>query len=430
MTDPNQHNPQVPQPAQYGQPEYGQQAANSAYGQAPQTPNYNQAQQYGQPGYGEPQYAQPEYGQPAYGQQAPQYADYGQSAGYGQQPYAPQPQDPGFFALTAPLDMPAYGCNMGEAIARFFKKYATFRGRASRGEFWWWILANFLIVFAANAVFSLLSSISGSNAISAIGDSVIAIWELATIVPTIALAVRRLHDINKRGTVLVIIYAVQIVATIVTSIGVVLLFGGIIDVGMNGGSSGIFGGGLAMTLFGSIALLATSIVYIVFMAKRSDPAGARFDDPATAAYAPAPTAPYAAAPAANQYAAPAASYGDVPLPTAPAAAPYNTPQAQAAPTAPYAAVPQTPVAPQTPTAPRYDDSQQYVAPQQYAPATQQAPRTPTVPAMPPLPTVPTMPAVPEVPHMPEPPMQFQNPYGTNAANPEQPNDPANGTEQH
>lgn len=56
MTDPNQYNPQVPQPApQYGTPDYGQ-------AQAPQyaAPNYNQAPQYGQA----PQYAQaPQYGQ-------------------------------------------------------------------------------------------------------------------------------------------------------------------------------------------------------------------------------------------------------------------------------------------------------------------------------------------------------------------------------
>ena len=110
MTDPNQYNPQNPQQA----PQYG------GYGS------------YGQNDYGQ---QAPQYGAPQYG--APQYNN---AAGYNQQPQygAPQPQPQGsgsFFALTAPLDQPAYNCTIGEAFIRFWKKYATFKGRASRGEF-------------------------------------------------------------------------------------------------------------------------------------------------------------------------------------------------------------------------------------------------------------------------------------------------------
>lgn len=121
MTDPNQYNPQNPQqPPQYGG--YGSYGQND-YGQ--QVPQYD-APDYGQqaPQYGSPQYSAPQYNNAAgYNQQQPQYG-------------APQPQGTnGFFALTAPLDQPAYNCTIGEAFIRFWKKYATFKGRASRGEF-------------------------------------------------------------------------------------------------------------------------------------------------------------------------------------------------------------------------------------------------------------------------------------------------------
>ena len=42
-----------------------------------------------------------------------------------------------------PLELPYYGISFGGAIARGFKKYATFAGRASRSEYWWWTLFTF-----------------------------------------------------------------------------------------------------------------------------------------------------------------------------------------------------------------------------------------------------------------------------------------------
>ena len=44
-----------------------------------------------------------------------------------------------------PLEAPLRGASFGQAFARFFKKYAIFHGRASRSEFWWWFLANWVI---------------------------------------------------------------------------------------------------------------------------------------------------------------------------------------------------------------------------------------------------------------------------------------------
>ena len=83
--------------------------------------------------------------QPAYGGQAPQ-PTYGSQAPYGAP--APYPGDPGPYGAPnqfgqfglpplTPDIAPLPGASFGEAIKRFFQRYAQFRGYASRSEFWW-----------------------------------------------------------------------------------------------------------------------------------------------------------------------------------------------------------------------------------------------------------------------------------------------------
>ncbi|MCM3500436.1 DUF805 domain-containing protein [Microbacterium sp. P26] len=109
---------------------------------------------------------------------------------------------------AVPLSQPYYGAPIGAAVQRFFKKYATFSGRASRSEFWWWILANAVITF----VLSMLALITGGGGgVDAAGNPVppsglglvflivLFLWGLATIVPHLALLARRLHDSNRSG---------------------------------------------------------------------------------------------------------------------------------------------------------------------------------------------------------------------------------------
>jgi len=68
------------------------------------------------------------------------------------------------------------------------KKYATFNGRARRSEYWYFFLFNiiFSILLSFSAVF-LRIPILGT------------IYSLAVLVPGIAVAVRRMHDVNKSG---------------------------------------------------------------------------------------------------------------------------------------------------------------------------------------------------------------------------------------
>ena len=122
---------------------------------------------------------------------------------YSSQPAAAQPYSQGG---EPPLDQPYYGAPIGAAAKRFFKKYATFSGRASRSEYWWWTLIVIIISFVLN----MLSLALGGNGVDqngamtmSAGASVINIiaglWALATIIPSLALAWRRLHDTDRSG---------------------------------------------------------------------------------------------------------------------------------------------------------------------------------------------------------------------------------------
>jgi len=74
------------------------------------------------------------------------------------------------------------------------QRYAKFDGRAGRAEFWWFVLAN-LLVFV---VLAILMGIADIFFILYIG------YALAVLVPSIAVAIRRLHDTNKSGWFLLI----------------------------------------------------------------------------------------------------------------------------------------------------------------------------------------------------------------------------------
>ena len=78
--------------------------------------------------------------------------------------------------------------NFTEAISSFFQNYVNFSGRASRSEFWYSYL--FLIIVAVIA--SVIDLVVDNEIISSL-------WNLAVLLPTLAMTTRRLHDINRSG---------------------------------------------------------------------------------------------------------------------------------------------------------------------------------------------------------------------------------------
>jgi len=79
-----------------------------------------------------------------------------------------------------------------EAIRSGFQNYVGFSGRAIRSEYWFWHLFYFLVVIAAVIIDLALFRRSGSSPISTLA-------ELALLLPSIAVAIRRLHDLDRTG---------------------------------------------------------------------------------------------------------------------------------------------------------------------------------------------------------------------------------------
>ena len=70
------------------------------------------------------------------------------------------------------------------------KKYCSFKGRASRSEFWWFCLFTLLIQIAVAIVGKIMP------ALASIISAVLGLWLL---LPTVGISTRRLHDRNFSG---------------------------------------------------------------------------------------------------------------------------------------------------------------------------------------------------------------------------------------
>jgi uncharacterized membrane protein YhaH (DUF805 family) len=118
--------------------------------------------------------------------------------------YQPQPAGVAGTA-TPPLEMPYYGIGFVDAIKRGFKKYATFSGRASRSEYWWWYLFTFLVYLVLGVplyVVGIATSRDGGRTPGTLAIPLIillTVFALGIIVPSLALTVRRLHDAGYSG---------------------------------------------------------------------------------------------------------------------------------------------------------------------------------------------------------------------------------------
>lgn len=80
----------------------------------------------------------------------------------------------------------------GQSIAACFRKYADFTGVARRSEFWWFILFTTLVAAALQPW-----QISGENWTFATSSYLAYLWSLATLLPTLAVLVRRLRDTGR-----------------------------------------------------------------------------------------------------------------------------------------------------------------------------------------------------------------------------------------
>lgn len=80
------------------------------------------------------------------------------------------------------------------------KKYAVFSGRASRSEYWYFGLFHLIVL----VVLSLIDAAVGTYDIQSGYGTLSGLYILFTLLPSIAVGVRRLHDIGKSGWMMLI----------------------------------------------------------------------------------------------------------------------------------------------------------------------------------------------------------------------------------
>jgi uncharacterized membrane protein YhaH (DUF805 family) len=76
-----------------------------------------------------------------------------------------------------------------KAVITCFNKYVEFKGRAARPEFWWFALFQFVVVVVLDAIYRPIGGLAS----------------LAMLLPGLAVAARRLHDIGKSGWFLLLL---------------------------------------------------------------------------------------------------------------------------------------------------------------------------------------------------------------------------------
>jgi uncharacterized membrane protein YhaH (DUF805 family) len=134
-------------------------------------------------------------------------------------------------ATQPPVGTPWHQATFSASFVRFWRGYAGFHGRAARAEFWFWALWWFFISLVANialgaGVLTLLVAPSALNApppqveqaleafnpfpvwgyllsvlplVAQIALGIFTVLALASLMPWIALSVRRLHDTGRSG---------------------------------------------------------------------------------------------------------------------------------------------------------------------------------------------------------------------------------------
>jgi uncharacterized membrane protein YhaH (DUF805 family) len=130
--------------------------------------------------------------------------------------------------------------NFSSAIRICFSKYAKFSGRASRSEYWYFLLFAVILQSVTNVV----SALAASGAMA--GEAGVALARLLTLgallvmfIPFLAVMVRRLHDAGRSGAIVLVLPVLVFIA------GPLMVLGGF------SGSPAIFGAAVVL-IYGAL----------------------------------------------------------------------------------------------------------------------------------------------------------------------------------
>jgi uncharacterized membrane protein YhaH (DUF805 family) len=91
--------------------------------------------------------------------------------------------------------------NFGEAITAGFRNYVNFSGRAIRSEYWYWVLFTVLASIVTTILDRAIFADSETGPINLIANVVF-------LLPSIAIGIRRLHDIDRTGWWTLIVFTI------------------------------------------------------------------------------------------------------------------------------------------------------------------------------------------------------------------------------
>lgn len=165
-----------------------------------------------------------------------------------------------------------------------FKRYFDFKGRSRRKEYWMYTLFVIIVSIVLSIIDSILglggsmsgeSDLSGTSAgaAGALSGGLLAnLFSLATIIPSLAVGVRRLHDIDRSGWWILLPLGPLV-------LGLILMGAGLVSAMSGGSGAGMSG----LAMFGGLMLLvgfATAILLLVWYCTAGTPGPNRFgEDP-------------------------------------------------------------------------------------------------------------------------------------------------------
>ena len=190
-----------------------------------------------------------------------------------------------------------------DSIKTCFGKYVTFSGRASRSEYWWFvlfvILGSILVGIVDGTLFGPIETFSevvvtdpaGSRSEEAYSSTTYGngwlgtIFSIVTVVPTLAVTWRRLHDRDMRGWWALLPYGLGLLAAVIlsgvfaASSGIARPVGAPSDAALE--SAAVAPASIVLVLlFGMVLItIASAIWLIVTLARRGTPGPNRFGPP-------------------------------------------------------------------------------------------------------------------------------------------------------
>lgn len=159
-----------------------------------------------------------------------------------------------------------------DAIKTCFRKYVTFSGRATRPEYWYFILFLFLGSMVASFLDAVLFGLAGIEtgpgyAHARSNGPIAALFHLATILPALAAGWRRMHDTGRSG--LYLLYPVIVMVGISTFAAFSGAFGAFLP--GNGGTPPFEGLAAVIVMLTVIVLILSPFLVLWWLTRPSQP---------------------------------------------------------------------------------------------------------------------------------------------------------------